>query len=84
MLNVANIGKRRHVPGRRGGSSRGRGQETVVDAQWVGLVEPAKFYRVKALLTDPSRRKSRPGRVKHLLSLIAECGVCGGPVTRTR
>jgi site-specific DNA recombinase len=36
---------------------------------------------VQSLLTDPKRRTSRPGRARHLLSMIATCAVCHGPLT---
>jgi hypothetical protein len=35
------------------------------------------------MLLDPERRTSRPGRGKHLLSLIGLCDVCGGPLSVT-
>jgi DNA invertase Pin-like site-specific DNA recombinase len=55
--------------------------DTVVPATWPALVDKALFYSVRELLTDPKRRTSRPGRHKHLLSLIAVCTVCDGPLT---
>lgn len=55
--------------------------EGAVKATWPALVSEEEFYAVHARLTDPSRRTSRPGRAKHLLSLIARCGECGGPLT---
>lgn len=39
--------------------------------------------RIKAVLTDPSRRSGTPGRApKYLLGGIARCGLCGGIVAR--
>lgn len=79
-LNIAYAGKRLHRPGWREGKKVAEGQ-VVVDAIWPALVDMELFYAVQELLTDPSRTTSRPGRTKHLLSLIAGCGVCGGPMT---
>lgn len=53
-------------------------------AQWEPLVRPARFYGVRAILSNPARRTSRAGNVKHLLSMIATCGPCGGPLTVAR
>lgn len=39
------------------------------------------FHAVLAMLQAPERRTSRPGRARHLLSLIAVCDVCGGKLT---
>lgn len=48
------------------------------DASWPPIVDAGKHERVVALLTDPSRVKSRSGSRKHLLSYgIGDCGVCG-------
>jgi site-specific DNA recombinase len=79
-LNIAYAGKRLHRPGWREGKYVTEGQ-VIVDGIWSPLVDLELYYSVKELLTDPARRTSRPGRTKHLLSLIAVCGVCGGPMT---
>jgi DNA invertase Pin-like site-specific DNA recombinase len=70
-------GLRVHSPGNRTGRYRGS-LEGAVKATWPALVDREKFYQVRNLLMDPERRTSRPGRGKHLLSLIAVCDVCGG------
>ena len=41
------------------------------------------FYRVRRTLMDPKRTTTRPGKAKHLLSMIARCGVCRGPLVVT-
>lgn len=45
---------------------------------WPALVDRADHDRVVALLNDPSRRLSRDGARRNLLSYgIGRCGVCG-------
>lgn len=65
--NPAYIGKRVH-----------KGVES--DGTWPPLVEPATFYAAVRVLSDPARVTSRPGRQKHLLSYLALCAECGGPL----
>ncbi|MGH4001502.1 MAG: recombinase family protein, partial [Pseudonocardiaceae bacterium] len=48
------------------------------EGQWPKLVSRAEWLAVQRLLSAPERKTSRPGRGKHLLSLIARCGRCGG------
>lgn len=73
-------GKREHrVKGPDGKRAK---QGAITDAIWPKLVDDATFYAVKRTLTDPKRRTSvKPGKAQHLLSLIAECAKCGGPMT---
>lgn len=52
--------------------------EVVGDAVWPAIIGDADHARLVALLTAPERRTQRDSRVKHLLSGIARCGVCGG------
>lgn len=47
-----------------------------VEGTWTALTDSETWHSVHAMLTDPARRKSRPGRGVHLLSLIAVCE-CG-------
>lgn len=52
-------------------------------AKWPGVVDETIWRGVTAILTDPSR-KTTPGPASvHLLSFLARCGVCGGPVICT-
>jgi DNA invertase Pin-like site-specific DNA recombinase len=53
---------------------------SVVKGKWDGLVSESTFRAVQAILTDPKRTTTRPGRAKHLLSNIAICDVCDGPI----
>ena len=71
-------GKRVHNPGAKNGNARRHSLGTVTQGTWAALVSLEQYYAVRRLLTDPQRRTSRPGRAKHLLSMIATCGVCGG------
>lgn len=49
-------------------------------AQWPAILDQDVFYALQAKLTDPSRRNTRDTTVKHLLSGIAQCGICGATV----
>jgi site-specific DNA recombinase len=53
----------------------------LTEGDWERLVDRETFYRVHALLTDPARKTTKPGRARHLLSRIGRCGVCGGYLT---
>lgn len=74
------IGMRLHLAGSKGGRRPRFGPADLIQGTWPAIVEPDLFWRVYATLTDPARRISRPGRGKHLASMIAVCGVCGGPL----
>lgn len=73
-------GLRIHEPGNRSGRYRGS-LDGAVKATWPPLVDAETFHGVRAMLQAPERRTSRPGRGVHLLSMIAACDVCGGPLT---
>jgi site-specific DNA recombinase len=45
---------------------------------WDPIVDPGDWYRVQALLKSPGRPTARTRTATHLLSGVAECGVCGG------
>ena len=52
-----------------------------IEGQWDGLVSKRDFYDVQAILAKRSRKTSRPGAKNvRLLSTIARCGVCDGPM----
>jgi site-specific DNA recombinase len=53
----------------------------VTPADWEAIVEKDVFWSVYNRLTAPERTTTRPGRARHLLSLIAACDPCGGPLT---
>jgi DNA invertase Pin-like site-specific DNA recombinase len=69
-LNLTYLGKRTHLG-------------TVTSGVWPPLVNEETFYAVQRILTDPGRTTRKPGKAKHLLSMIARCGVCGGPMAVT-
>jgi site-specific DNA recombinase len=57
-----------------------QGQVTGIRASWPPVVDEAMWRAVVAVLDNPGR-KTTPGPArKHLLSFIATCGVCNGPV----
>ena len=50
------------------------------DADWEPILERGLWEQVRTVLADPARRTSAGSTARHLLSGIARCGVCGGPV----
>lgn len=56
------------------------GVTTVVDGQWDGIVDRKIWHEVQRIISAPERVTTRPGRGIHLLSMIALCNVCGGPL----
>jgi site-specific DNA recombinase len=71
-------GLRIYIAGR--GTDKERPAE-LVDAIWPAIVEPATWHAVQRILDDPTRITRRPGKARHLLSLIAVCGSCGAGLT---
>jgi site-specific DNA recombinase len=70
---VVYIGKRRHNGG------------PLLDGDWEPLVPEDVYWRAVAVLSDPARKPRgggiRPGRARWLLSYIATCAVCDGPLS---
>ncbi|MEU8271596.1 recombinase family protein [Sphaerisporangium sp. NPDC049002] len=67
LLNPAYIGYRRHQGG------------VVPSPEWFPpLVAPDVHYTCMGRLSDPQRQGARDSSVKHLLSGLATCGLCGG------
>jgi DNA invertase Pin-like site-specific DNA recombinase len=56
-----------------------QGQD-VGPAQWEPLVDELTWHSAQKILNDPGRQQMRPTTVQHLLSGIAVCGVCNGPL----
>lgn len=52
--------------------------------KWQPIVEPALFDRVQARLSDPRRRVNRDAWGRHLLTMIAVCDLCGGPMSSSQ
>jgi DNA invertase Pin-like site-specific DNA recombinase len=57
--------------------------EHTYPADWPPLVSDDLWFAVNARLKDPARVTARPGRGKHLLTMIARCDKCGGPLSAT-
>lgn len=52
---------------------------------WQPIIDDDLFDAVQAILRDPRRKTNRVGiERRHLLSGIARCGVCGGPMRGNR
>jgi site-specific DNA recombinase len=53
---------------------------TLTEGTWEPILDRALWHRVQAILGDPARLTYRPGRARHLLSMIGRCAECGGPI----
>ncbi len=89
-LNRIYIGQRLHDPeGRRAGLRKPGPSATFYSATWPPLVDEETFWAVHRILSDPARLTHRPevtprpGKAKHLLSMIAQCGECGETLSAT-
>jgi site-specific DNA recombinase len=67
VLNIAYIAKRRDGA-------------DLVDGDWPAIVDVDTWNDGVRLLTGADRKVTRPGRARWLLSMIARCAVCGGPM----
>lgn len=79
VANRCYVGEREYAPGRVGRSTEGV-EVTIIPADWPALVSKSDWTTVQRILADPKRLTVRPGRATHLLSMIARCSVCGGPM----
>jgi len=50
--------------------------ELVAASEWPGIITPTETTRIRALLSDPSRRTNRSVR-RYLLVRLLRCGQCG-------
>jgi DNA invertase Pin-like site-specific DNA recombinase len=50
--------------------------EIVAAAEWPAIITPAETTRIRALLSDPSRRTNKAAR-RYLLVRLLRCGLCG-------
>jgi len=64
------------------GLSEYRG-DVVGEGQWPAIVSEQVYQAARSLVSDPKRRTSTGNRAAYLLSGIATCAVCGGPITST-
>jgi DNA invertase Pin-like site-specific DNA recombinase len=76
LANPAYIGRRRA-----GSTQADRRYTQEFTAVWPPLVDEATFWRVQRRLADPARKVTRPGRQKWLLSYLACCAECAGPLS---
>jgi len=53
--------------------------EIVAQGDWQAIISPAETARLRALLTDPSRRTNRATR-SYLLKSLLRCAICGSPL----
>lgn len=60
-----------------------RQQEIIGPAKWPAVVSEAEWRQVRAVLEDPVRRTTPGPARRWLLSGIALCGICGGPMVGT-
>lgn len=54
--------------------------KVVGPATWPAILDESLYYAAVARLSDPSRRTTPARPVRHLLTGIARCGVCNGPI----
>lgn len=54
------------------------------EGTWEPLVDKALFWAADRVLADPTRRTTKPGRLRHLLSYLAVCDTCDGPLFAVR
>lgn len=79
LNNRAYIGERAYIKGRKDRWQR-RGEAVITPAQWAPIVGRDLWFTVHSILSDQARVKNRPGGARHLLSMIARCDPCGGPL----
>jgi site-specific DNA recombinase len=54
--------------------------EVVGVADWPPIFDDGVWWQLQAKLADPVRKTRREGSVRHLLTELAVCGVCGGRI----
>jgi site-specific DNA recombinase len=84
LLSPTYAGLRAHKAGGRGNKFTSLDGVELVKGQWQALVSQALWYAVRERLTSPERRTSIPGAARHLLTFIAVCDECDGPLASTR
>lgn len=81
LRNRVYIGERVHVPGKSTRWWKARDEVVITTGQWEPIVDRGLFFQAQAILDDPARVKTRPGGARHMLSTIAVCDPCSGPMT---
>jgi site-specific DNA recombinase len=69
VLRPRNCGIRTHL-----------GEEMDKAGLWPAILSRGEYNRLSALLSDPGRRTSLGPARRHLLSGLAECGICGAAI----
>lgn len=54
--------------------------QVIGQATWTPIISAGDHLALTTLLRGEAQRQHRPGTVRHLLSGIAECAVCGAPL----
>jgi site-specific DNA recombinase len=70
-------GLRQHRP-------KGATRTALTPGCWPAIIPPEQFWLVQRRLTAPERTAHRPGQGVHLLSMIAVCDACSGPMSALR
>jgi len=84
VLTPLYVGLRVHAPKDKNGKRPRHSLDGAVKGTWEPLVSEETFYEVRRMLSRPERKTTRGGRAVHLLSMIAKCHECGGPLAVTR
>lgn len=81
VLSSARIsGQRAYAPDTRADPAGGR--EILGPGDWESIITPEETAQIRAILADPTRRRTTPARPT-LLGGIARCGKCGAGLTIT-
>lgn len=81
VLSSARIsGQRAYAPDTRADPAGGR--EILGRGDWEAIITPEETAQIRAILADPTRRRTTPARPTHLGG-IARCGKCGAGLTIT-
>lgn len=81
LRNRVYIGDRVYVQGRVTRWWRARDEALITAGQWEPIVDRQRFFDVQAILDDPRRLTMHPGAARHMLSMIALCDPCSGPMS---
>jgi hypothetical protein len=82
-LNPSYAGLRRHMPSYKGGHQPIVAPADCTPGNWPQIIAPADFWSVQGKLARPGRSTAtgRGRQPQHLLSMIATCDVCAGPLS---
>lgn len=76
LRNRQYIAERVHIPGRQARWWMYPDEARISKGNWPAIVTREVFFEAQAILDDPARKTTRPGRGIHELSLIGKCDVC--------